>query len=74
MKPVVNGLEQVYGDQIAFRRYNIASPEGEAWASQYSLRGHPAFLLLNTQGEESWRYVGVVAQAVVEAELNALLP
>ena len=74
MKPVVNGLEQVYGDQIAFRRYNITSSEGEAWASQYSLRGHPAFLLLNTQGEERWRYVGVVAQAVVEAELNALLP
>lgn len=74
MKPVVNGLEEVYGDRIAFRRYNIASSEGEAWASKYSLRGHPAFLLLNTQGEESWRYVGVVTQATVEAELNTLLP
>lgn len=74
MKPVVNGLEEVYGDRIAFQRYNIASPEGEAWASQYALRGHPAFLLIDDQGEESWRYVGVVAQARMEAELNALLP
>lgn len=60
MRPVVNGLEQMYENHIEFRRYNIASAEGEAWASQYGLRGHPAFLLLDDQGEESWRYIGVV--------------
>ncbi len=74
MRPVVNGLETVYSEQIAFRRYNIDSAEGEAWASMDQLRGHPAFLLLDAQGEERWRYVGVIAQESIEAELDALTP
>jgi len=74
MRPVVNGLEEKYGDRIDFRRYNIASAEGEAWASQHNLRGHPAFLLLDAQGEEHWRYIGVVAREVMDAELRAVLP
>lgn len=74
MRPVVNGLEAAYGEQIDFRRYNIDSAEGEAWASAYQLRGHPAFLLLDIQGEERWRYVGVIAQESIAAELAALTP
>ncbi len=74
MRPVVNGLEAVYGEQVDFRRYNIDSAEGEAWASAYQLRGHPAFLLLDAQGQERWRYVGVIAQESIAAELAALTP
>lgn len=74
MRPIVDGLEQDYDDQIDFRRYNIDSEDGEAWASQYSLRGHPAFLLLDSQGQESWRYLGVIPRESIEIELEAILP
>ena len=74
MRPIVNGLEQEYGDRIDFRRYNIVTEEGSAWATQYSLRGHPAFLLVDEKGQERWRYVGVVPREVVEAVLRAVLP
>lgn len=74
MRPIVDGLEQDYDDRIDFRRYNIDSEEGEAWAGQYSLRGHPAFLLLDSQGQESWRYLGVIPRETIETELKAVLP
>lgn len=73
MRPIVNGLEAEYGERIDFRRYNIVSEEGQAWASQYSLRGHPAYVLVDSAGQERWRYVGVVPQEVMEAELAAAL-
>ncbi len=74
MRPVVDGLEQDYGDRIEFQRYNIASEEGETWARQYNLRGHPAFLLLDSQGQERWRYLGVIPREKIEAELKVVLP
>lgn len=73
MRPVVNGLEDQYGDRVDFRRFNIRSTEGEAWANEYHLRGHPAFLLLDSQGQETWRHVGVVPEAMIAAELEAVL-
>jgi hypothetical protein len=74
MRPIVDGLEQDYDDRVDFRRYNIASEDGEAWASRYSLRGHPAFLLLDSQGQESWRYLGVIPREAIETELKTVLP
>jgi len=74
MRPVVNGLKQDYGNQIEFLEFNIASEEGETWLRQYALPGHPAFLLLDSQGEERWRSVGVIPSEIIEAELKAVLP
>ncbi len=73
MRPIVNGLEGEYGDRIDFRRYNIITDEGNAWATEYGLRGHPAFLLVNEQGQEQWRYVGVVPEETMETALMAAL-
>ncbi|HEX6383251.1 MAG TPA: thioredoxin family protein [Anaerolineae bacterium] len=73
MRPIVNGLEQEYGDQIDFRRHNIVTEEGQAWARQYQLRGHPAYVLVDRKGQERWRYVGVVAEETMAAALAAVL-
>lgn len=74
MRPVVNGLAESYGDEVEFWSFNIASDEGQAWASHYNLRGHPAYLLLDAQGEERWRAVGVFPREMIEAELKTVLP
>lgn len=73
MRPIVNGLRQEYGDRIEFRVHNIVTEEGEAWATEYALRGHPAFLLLDKQGQEQWRYVGVVPEEVIEDAITDTL-
>jgi len=73
MRPVVNGLAQTYGDRIEFRSYNIATEEGQAWAKQYNLQGHPAYVLLDREGEPRWKGIGVLPKATIEAELLAVL-
>lgn len=73
MRPIVNGLEAEYGDRIDFRRYNIITDEGNAWATAYRLRGHPAFVLVDERGQEQWRYVGVVPEEIMEGALTAVL-
>lgn len=73
MRPIVNGLEAKYGSEIDFRQHNIITDEGHAWAEQYDLRGHPAFVLVNSQGQEQWRYVGVVPEETMEAALMTAL-
>lgn len=74
MRPIVNGLEGEYGDRIDFRRHNIIADEGNAWATEYGLRGHPAFLLVDEQGQEQWRRVGIVPEEIMEEALTAVLP
>ena len=69
----MNGLAQTYGDRIDFRSYNIATEEGQAWAKQYNLQGHPAYVLLDHEGEPRWKGVGVLPKATIEAELLAVL-
>lgn len=71
--PDVNGLAQSYADQIAFRSYNIASAEGRAWAEQFNLRGHPAYLLLDACGKERWRALGVIPKDTIEVEIRSVL-
>jgi len=74
MRPAVRGFAQEYGDRIEFQEHNIASEEGSAWAEAYALFGHPAFLLLDSQGVERWRAIGVIPSDQLEAELIAVLP
>ena len=41
MTPVVNGLEQQYGKQIAFKRVNADVDNGPEIMQAYRIPGHP---------------------------------
>lgn len=72
MTPIVNGLAEEYDDQMSFQRLNAAE-EGQTLFQQYGLRGHPAYVIVNEQGNEVWRQVGPVRRQVLEqAILQAL--
>ncbi len=57
MKPIVDGLEDDYGDRMAFRRLN-ADKEGRDAFTAYALRGHPSFVIIDTAGKVLWKGVG----------------
>lgn len=63
--PIVDGLETDYGDRMAFQRLNAAT-EGQSLFQRYNLRGHPAFVILNEQGDVVWRLVGQVPRERLE--------
>lgn len=73
MEPVVNGLEEKYQDQIEFRRIDANSPEGKSAYQAYNLLGHPAFTLLNQQGELLWKGLGEQSSQDLEEKLISVM-
>jgi thioredoxin-related protein len=70
--PIVNGLENDYSDRIAFQRLNAAR-EGQALFRRYNLRGHPAYVILDEQGNIVWRLVGQTPRAALEQAIQRAL-
>jgi hypothetical protein len=74
MKPVVNGLEQFYGDDTEFLRLNAGYGEGQEVFLFYGMRGHPSYLLLAPDGEVLWRGIGPLTREALEQAVDANAP
>ena len=72
MLPIVDGLEQVYGDQMAFVSLDAAG-DGEAAFAASNLPGHPSFLIMQPDGEEVWRRAGVIRYADLDMAIRDAL-
>lgn len=69
MEPVVDGLEEKHQNQIEFRRIDALSPDGKSAYQAYNLLGHPAFIILNQQGELLWKGLGEQSSQDLENQL-----
>jgi len=58
MQPIVNGLEEGYGGQIAFRRVNADKDSGPSIVRAYNILGHPTMIFVDETGKEVQRFVG----------------
>lgn len=72
MEPIVNGLEEQYGNRIAFRWLDAAN-EGSALFQQYGLRGHPSYIILDTEGQVVWRFTGQTTREMLEEGIRDAL-
>jgi thioredoxin-related protein len=72
MTPIVNGLENDYGDRIIFQHLNAAL-EGRALFQRYNVRGHPAYVILDEQGNVIWRLAGQVPREALEQGIERAL-
>jgi len=73
MGPVVNGLEEIYQEQIEFRALDANSLDGQKAFRAYALPGHPGFVLLNPAGEVLWKGFGEQSRESLEAQLEAAI-
>lgn len=73
MEPIVDGLEEKYKDQVEFRRIDALSLEGKSAYQAYNLLGHPAFTLLNQQGELLWKGLGEQPSQDLENQLLSII-
>ncbi|MDX1377914.1 MAG: hypothetical protein R3307_03625 [Anaerolineales bacterium] len=71
MKPIVDGLNETYADQVEFRELDANAVEGQQAFRAYALPGHPGFVLLNPQGEILWRGFGEQSRENIETQINA---
>jgi len=73
MQPIVNGLNETFGDQIEFRELNANAPDGQQAFSAYALPGHPGYVLLNPEGEILWRGFGEQTRESIETQLQSAM-
>jgi len=58
MTPIVNGLEGEFEEQIAVIQLDAARKANAELQSQYDLRGHPSFAVLDSDGRVAQRFFG----------------
>ena len=69
MEPVVNGLEAKFDAQVEFQRINAGDSDGRVIFQSYGLRGHPAYIILNPQGDVLWQGLGELSLESMQAEI-----
>ena len=74
MAPIVDGIEEQYGEGIVFRRINANVNDGPAIVRAYRIPGHPTTLLFDKEGNEVQRWLGPQPSEVVEQAVQKILP
>ena len=71
MRPIVDGLEESFAEQVAFQFLNAEDGAvGETAFKRLSLPGHPSYVILRPDGSESFRTFGVVVAQVLEEAIR----
>ena len=70
MRPVVHGLEQQYGDRVAFAGVDYNNRANRDLVRQYRVLGHPTFVVLDREGQVVKQFVGHTPEADLDAALK----
>ena len=74
MRPIVDGLEAQYREEVDFLYLNAEDGStGQAAFTYYVLRGHPSTLLAEPGGEVVWQGVGIVEGMVIEQQIRLVV-
>lgn len=73
MAPIVDGLEEQYGDQVAVKRINADVGDGPAVMKEYRIPGHPTLLVFDQAGREVHRLLGPQPAEQIEEFLQQTL-
>lgn len=72
MQPVVNGLEDQFGDRVQVLSLNADEDGREAFRAG-GFEGHPAYVLLQPDGQEIWRGFGIVEYSTMVGQVQRAL-
>lgn len=73
MAPIVDGIEQTYGDKIAVKRVNADVGEGPTIMRSYRIQGHPTTLVFDNEGQEVQRFFGPQSSETVQEVLEKII-
>lgn len=68
----MNGLEENYGTEINFYRFDANRPENQRLQNSLQLRGHPSVALVNQEGEVVQRFFGAQSEEAILESLEAI--
>ena len=70
MRPVVHGLDQRYGDRVAFVSIDHENRANAALLDRYRVRGYPTVVVLGASGELAKRFVGLTEVGTLETAIR----
>lgn len=73
MTPIVDGLEEMYGQDFNIVRVDIDTEGGKKLAREHGFIGQPTFIFFDESGEEVRRLMGPVAVETFQQEIERLL-
>lgn len=73
MEPIVDGLEDDFGEQVEFRRIDAGTDQGQTTFRAYSLRGHPAFVIVDPEGAVLWTGLGEQTRQALMDQMHQVL-
>jgi len=73
MKPIVDGLEETYGDEFKIVRIDVDRSDGVKLAHEYRLVGQPSYIFFDRAGEEVRRLAGPQFADVMAQEIERIL-
>lgn len=74
MRPIVDGLQARYSDQITFVYLNAGdNGQGEAVFTALALRGHPGYVIFDAAGKEVFRQLGQVEEDVLTTAIDDVI-
>ena len=74
MAPIVDGIEEQYGEQIVVKRVNAEVEDGPEIVKAYRIPGHPTTLIFDKEGSEVQRLFGLQSTEVVKEAVHKVLP
>ncbi len=74
MRPIVDGLQETYSNQMTFEYLDAEdNGVGQAIFEILSLPGHPSYVIFQPDGEELFRSFGIVDDAILIDEIEAVI-
>jgi hypothetical protein len=70
MLPIVDGLKDEFGEDVAFIYLNAKKGDGEKAFGVLSLRGHPSYVIFSTDGIEAYRALGVLEEKLLRDSIE----
>ena len=74
MTPIVNGLADEFEGQVAVHQLNAAEPANIQLQSEYGLRGHPSFVVLDADGRSVQTFLGPQSEEALRQTMGIVGP
>lgn len=70
MEPIVDRLEEIYGDEFNLVRVDVTKPNGEKLGRQVGIVGQPNYVFFGSDNEETRRISGTQTFDVLAQEIE----
>jgi thioredoxin-like negative regulator of GroEL len=73
MAPIVDGLSDEFAGRATVLQLNAAEKANEELQARYDVRGHPSFLVLDSDGRAVQRFFGPQIETVLGQALDQVV-